>query len=122
MRYKSFVSIKIHDLAFLLMTYYAFTQDPDELGECGDGTTTYDGLCSALDAQSDIKITPSQLYELTWYFKQAVLERVKLYKLAMPRNYYNQFKRLQQQNPELFKVEKDGEIVMRDSDDILKNV
>jgi hypothetical protein len=119
MRYKSMVNIKVHELAMLLMVYYAFASNPEELGEAGDDDT-YENLCKALDAQSEIKITPKQLYDLTWYFKQAVLERVKLYKYIMPKNYYAMFKELAKQNPEFFYERPGGEIVMRDSDDIYK--
>lgn len=117
MRYKKQVKIRIHDLALLLMVYYAFKNKPKELGECrADGT--YFEACKEIDDASDIQVPTKLLYDLVWYFKTGVLERVKFYKYIMPKNYQRTMERLQGQNPELFYEDSSGEIVMRDSPDI----
>jgi hypothetical protein len=119
MRHKSTVSLKIHDLSLLLLSYYAYANNPEELGECGDGGD-YKKFCSSIDSQSEIWLTPEQLYNLVWYFKQAVLERQKFYKCVMPRNYQKMMASLKRQNPELFTLDSDGEILMKDTKDIIK--
>lgn len=118
-RYKAQVSVKLHDISLLLMSYYAFHNTPMELGECRDDGT-YQDLCRDIDIQSEVWVTPKQLYDLIWYYKQAVVERVKFFKCTMPRNYQPMLLSLKRSNPELFKEDADGEIVMRDSPDITK--
>lgn len=117
MRYQKQVKIKIHDLALLLMVYYAFKNRPKELGECR-ANGTYSEACAEIDKASDIQIPTKLLYDLVWYFKTGVLERVKFYKYIMPKNYHGMMQRLQGQNRSLFYEDEAGEIIMRDSEDI----
>ena len=118
MRYPKYVSLSIHDLSQLITAWNKFAVDPKSLGECVFGES-YAGLIKDLNQQCEIRITPTQLYNLCWYYKHCVLERLSHLHKRLPTNYYKLFENLSKQAPGLFEVAPDGEIKMKESKEIL---
>lgn len=118
MRYRKSYSLGVHELSQLLTAWNMFAENPKELGECVLGES-YSGIVQELDKQCDIQLTPKQIYNLVWYYKHAVLERLKHNHKKLPPNYNKLLKRLQKQVPDLFTTDADGEVVMKESKEVL---
>lgn len=117
MRYRKYVSPSIHDLAQLIVAWSKFAEEPETLGECILGTT-YPDIIKQIDQQSDIKVTPKQLYDLCWYFKNAILEKLKHNHKKLPDNYNYLMKRLNSQIPQLFVTAPSGEVLIKQGNEL----
>lgn len=118
MRYPKYVSLSVHDLSQLITAWNKFAADPKSLGESVLGES-YPGLIKDLNQQCDIKVTPTQLYNMCWYYKHCVLERLSHMHKRLPTNYHKFFENIARQVPDLFETAPDGEIKMKESKEIL---
>ena len=118
MRYPKHVKISVHELSQLLTAWNMFSEDPEELGEHVLGTH-YPDIVRDINTQSDIKITPQQLYNLVWYYKHSVIERLVFLHKKLPTNYNKLMKRIQAQVPVLFTEDADGEVRLKENKEVL---
>ena len=118
MRYPKYVSLNIHHLSQLLVAWNKFYVDPDNLGEAILGES-YPGVVKEINRQSTIQLTPKQVYNLVWYYKHAVLERLSHNHKKLPKNYHQMMEALEKQVPILFTKDKDGEIRVKENREIL---
>ncbi len=120
MRYPKYVKISVHELSQLLASWNLFTEDPEELGEHILGTH-YPDIVRDIDIQSNINVTPQQLYNLIWYYKHCVLERLSFHHKKLPKNYNKLMRRLMKQVPLLFIEDADGEVRLKENKEVLKD-
>ena len=105
------VSIKLHDL--MLLWSYRWAAVNCKIGELGP--ETHSEIFDAIDRQSKIEIRPAQLADLIFHMQQVMFERIEPAKLVFTmKNHNKMMRKLKSQNPELFKVNKAGEIVMKE--------
>lgn len=104
------VSIKLQELMLLLTYRWAAVNSPI-LGELG--TENHEGILNDIDRQSSVQLTPSQLADLIYHMKMAILDKTEPARLRFTTKNYNKIMRkLKSQVPNLFKELKSGEVVM----------
>lgn len=109
------VSAPLSAVTILLMYYYAASRDSRRQGEYSTNMS-YDKLCHLLDTQSKVMLTAGQLEHLIYNMKVAIIDgrdpmHAATYKL---KNYNKLLKELKFHIPELFRTEKDGEVVLKE--------
>lgn len=112
------VRVSISTLFPLLMYYYAASKDRVSQGEYSTDWT-WDTFCADLDKQNGlIDITPKQLAHLVYNYKVATYDRripVKAVK-QLARQYLPNMRKIMKELPNLFKEDKDNEVIMIDLD------
>lgn len=102
------------DLLFpLLVYYYAQLRDRTTGGEWSTNLS-WDGLCQEISASKPITLSYEQLESLLYSYRAGVMDRARPFKVMgyMAKNYRPLMEKLLYFCPDLFKEEKDGEIVM----------
>lgn len=74
-RPSTFINIGIQDFIKLGFFYLACVNKPDLVGECSLNEPLAD-LFAHINAQSTIKVTPVQLDNLLYHYKQAILQKL----------------------------------------------
>lgn len=117
MRYRKYVSLSMHELSQLLVAWNKFAENPEELGESVLGTS-YPDLIKELDSQCNIQLSLPQLFNLCYYYKHGVLEKLSHNHKRLPPNYNQLMASLAKQLPELFETTGDGEVRMKEGSEV----
>lgn len=102
------------DLLFPLLVYYFAQLVDKDLGGEYSLDLSWKGVCKAIDCQHKISLSSQQLESLIYSYKQGVVDRRRPFKSMtyMAKSYGWIMRELQKEIPEMFKVERDNEIVL----------
>lgn len=114
-RPSTYITLGLQDFVKLAFFYMACVKKPELVGECSLNEPIAD-LFAHINAQSSINLTPAQLDNLLYHYKQAVLQKLnpaEAFDLT-DKEYQGIMKRIKAHSPKAVKQTETGELVLYD--------